>query len=100
MDSHYNTVPDPRMSLRSIRRKPIPNFNRRQSSPKAGSTLDRPTFFMGGDHEHDHDHDDSKVETGMVTFKTGRFQVAKQSPSHSAREEAASLLKIDEEQNL
>jgi hypothetical protein len=117
-DKKYFTVPNPSNSV-SLRHKPIPNFSRRDSVPvksamstsmKSPSKIstkkinDRPTFFMGDDH---HDHDDSKNhnpyhDTGMVTFKTGRFQVAKQSPSHSnsAHDEATALLKIEEEKDL
>uniref|UniRef100_A0AC34GTA8 Sodium/hydrogen exchanger n=1 Tax=Panagrolaimus sp. ES5 TaxID=591445 RepID=A0AC34GTA8_9BILA len=108
-DAKYFTVPNPSHSV-SPRHKPIPNFSRRDSVPvKAGSSSatknikkspvkknDRPTFFMGDD------HDESKHDAGMITFKTGRFQVAKQSPSHSnsAHDEASALLKIEEEKDL
>uniref|UniRef100_A0A914YET8 Uncharacterized protein n=1 Tax=Panagrolaimus superbus TaxID=310955 RepID=A0A914YET8_9BILA len=108
-DTKYFTVPNPSNSV-SPRHKPIPNFSRRDSVPvKTGSSNttknalkglakknDRPTFFMGDD------HDESKHDAGMITFKTGRFQVAKQSPSHShsAHDEASALLKIEEEKDL
>lgn len=56
---------------------------------------------MGDDH-HDHNHLPHQNDTGMITFKTGRFQVAKQSPSHShsAHDETSNLLIIDEEKDM
>uniref|UniRef100_A0A7E4VMS8 Sodium/hydrogen exchanger n=1 Tax=Panagrellus redivivus TaxID=6233 RepID=A0A7E4VMS8_PANRE len=81
----YNTIPNPNFVV------PQP---RRPSDLKK-----RATFFMGDLEDHHKNGDSDKKETtGTTTFKMGRFQVAKQSPSASTTEETSTLLnKIEEE---